>query len=126
MVGARMSHSKRDESTKPKNVDGAVRDEDAFVLGDDDEDSEDEGSDPTPPPPYNLPPSNSETPPLESTYLPGIAIAGDHSAEVQDTAVEHDVPAPLKYYIKGSDTLQGVALRFGINVGLQFSPQYRR
>lgn len=76
VVGARMKGN--------SNVDGAVRDADMFVLGDDEDDDRESG-----------PPSYSEALPLEVSEAP---------------------PAPLKYYINRRDTLQGIALRFGIPV----------
>jgi hypothetical protein len=110
-----MGRGKGDESIKPKNVDGALQDEDAFVLGDD-EDSENEVADSAPL--CTLPPQ-SEAPPPKSINLPGTGMGGDPN--IQDTAVVYDVSTPLKYYIKAGDTLRGVALRFGINVCLPFS-----
>ncbi|KAJ7931419.1 hypothetical protein B0H13DRAFT_2227942 [Mycena leptocephala] len=76
----------RQQLTAPtsRNVDGAVRDEDTFVLGDD-EDDDQEPTDPQPP----------ATAPVES------------SPETPAT--------PSKYYIKRGDTLQGIALRFGLD-----------
>ncbi|KDQ59058.1 hypothetical protein JAAARDRAFT_192612 [Jaapia argillacea MUCL 33604] len=80
------------------NVDGGVEDEDVFVLGDEegDEGDKDESS-PTPPPAYSSPPHTplSPTPP-------------------QPPPTEPDSP-PTKYYIKPSDTLLGIALKFGID-----------
>lgn len=73
------------------NIDGAVRDEDTFVLGDDD--SDEEGLDglnkeSAAPPPY-----------LEQTQTP-----------------EPSVPAPNEYYIQRDDSLTSIALRFGVSV----------
>lgn len=111
------------------NVDGAVRDEDTFAIGDDEDDeSGDEfpsSSDiPGPPPPYTSDPTdgpvsittdessstgqlNTETPPNEGSRPPT-------PKSVSDT----DLPAPSKYYIQPNDNLQGIALRFGLKVSL--------
>ncbi|KAJ6577155.1 hypothetical protein B0H19DRAFT_1207732 [Mycena capillaripes] len=85
VVGAGAStNSFRQPETTSRNVDGAVRDEDTFVVGDDD-DEEMEPSDPSP-----------------------------QSPAVPASAIESSAP-PSKYYIKRGDTLQGIALRFGLD-----------
>ncbi|KAJ7034947.1 hypothetical protein C8F04DRAFT_545692 [Mycena alexandri] len=90
-----------------RNIDGAVRDEDTFVLGDeDDEDGEgDEGED------GSVPPSE--------------VVQASSATAVQNRAIESEpslTPSspgapetPSKYYIKRGDTLQGIALRFGVD-----------
>ena len=68
-----------------KNIDGAVRDEDTYVIGDDDDDEvlEDEAN------------ANE-----------------DEQREPQTLTAE---PAgPARYYIKPNDTLRGIALRFAV------------
>lgn len=78
-----------------KNIDAAVRDEDTYVIGEDEEDEgQDEGTAKAPPPPYEFSPTLDT--PLEPPQ--------DSSSSV-----------PLNYYIKRNDTLRGIALRFGIN-----------
>ncbi|KAK0463226.1 uncharacterized protein EV420DRAFT_1161757 [Desarmillaria tabescens] len=94
VIGARMGRNKLELATT--NLDGAVRDEDMFVVGDDDEDDE------MPPPAYTKS-SGSEAAPLESD------IDKPSSAEISSTS------GPPKYYIKRTDTLQGIALRFGVD-----------
>ncbi|KAF9236754.1 hypothetical protein BU15DRAFT_89039 [Melanogaster broomeanus] len=86
------------------NMDGALRDEDMFVLGDDEDDEEggdEEGLVPErsmdyPPPQNFLRASPSRRPQLE-----------------RDT--HSNVTAPPVYYIRRGDTLQGIALRLGVN-----------
>ena len=105
------------------NINGEVRDQDTFVLGDDDE--EEEGAeflssggagrvsisshlpldesivDPwrEEPPPYV-----AATPTLNSTFLD------------RGPSPKPDNTRPYKYYINRNDTLQGLSLRFGIDV----------
>ncbi|CAK5269229.1 unnamed protein product, partial [Mycena citricolor] len=67
------------------NFDGAVRDEDNYVLGDDDSEDEDGAELPTAHP---SPPTTSSTTPISSSS---------------------------KYYIKKGDTLQGIALRLSVD-----------
>jgi len=77
------------QSTSLVNISGEVRDQDVFVLGDDDEE-------------------------LEGTRVE-IPIS---TTTVDDTQVDLPSPqeAPAKYYLNRSDTLQGLSLRFGIDV----------
>jgi hypothetical protein len=86
-AGASTSSVQQLNALASRNVDGAVRDEDTFVLGDD-EDDDQEPTDPQPP----------ATAPVES------------SPETPAT--------PSKYYIKRGDTLQGIALRFGLDASV--------
>ncbi|KAJ7363925.1 hypothetical protein DFH08DRAFT_1015485 [Mycena albidolilacea] len=73
-----------------RNLDGALRDEDTFAIGDD----EDDDSDPSELPQYSAePPTAPATVPAESS----------------------PAAAPSEYYIKRGDTLQGIALRFGVD-----------
>ncbi|KAJ6513368.1 hypothetical protein C8R45DRAFT_1154578 [Mycena sanguinolenta] len=62
------------------NIDGAVRDEDNFAIGDDEDDEEQAAVDPAP---------------------------------AQETPVAQGPPS--EYYIKRSDTLQGIAMRFKVD-----------
>lgn len=79
-----------------RNLDGALRDEDTFAIGDD----EDDDSDPSELPQY------SAEPPTAPAAVP---------AESSPAA------APSEYYIKRGDTLQGIALRFGVDVRIPSS-----
>jgi hypothetical protein len=106
------------------NVDGSVREQDLFVLGDDDEDAvelgdyeggegDDDGSSygavstpPAPPPEPTIESEGTHTTQLES---------GPNAEEAASTAGNQSA-VPHKYYIKRSDTLLGIALRFKIDV----------
>ena len=102
-------------SSQNINVDGAVRDEDTFVLGEDEDEEEgaeqNESSDLRgPPPPYS-----SELPvvgsgPSTSTSALEVTPTGD------EPGTSTDISAPSKYYIQPNDNLRGIALRFGVNV----------
>lgn len=93
----------------PKNVNGAVRDEDMFVLGDDDDEEEDGSVPCTPPPTY------AESAVTTTPTIPELETLTNDEALATTSTAEPSGPSPLKYYIKSGDTLQGIALRFGIN-----------
>lgn len=99
-----------------------VRDEDIFILGDDedDEDDEDEAhglasvpliSEPAPPA-YPLASSSSSSLTSESILTAQISDASAGHAEVIVTGEQY---IPSRYYINSRDTLQGIALRYGAN-----------
>ncbi|KAF7374988.1 LysM domain-containing protein [Mycena sanguinolenta] len=71
----------RSKSGSTSNVDGAVRDEDNFAIGDDEDDEQEE-------------------------VVP-------ESEPAQETATSQGPPS--EYYIKRSDTLQGIAMRFKVD-----------
>ncbi|TDL25492.1 hypothetical protein BD410DRAFT_784482 [Rickenella mellea] len=105
---------KRDERERGDNVnvDGAVRDEDVFVLGDDDEDGGDdfggEGEERaslslrTPPPEYS-----------SATQLDDQVPQTPQPPSPEP--VPEPVPMPSKYYLQKGDTLLGIGLRFGVD-----------
>ena len=78
------------------NLNGGVRDEDTFILGDDEED-EDEVV-------------NSNHKPTDEKIVSAPAQADEPSALEEVTLM------PVKYDLNPSDTLQGISLRFGVNV----------
>jgi LysM repeat protein len=97
-----------------------VQDEDIFILGDD-EDDEDEAhelasvsliSEPTPPA-YQLASSSSSS--LTNESIP-IAQTNDTHAGHAEVTVTGEQHIPSRYYINSRDTLQGIALRYGVNV----------
>lgn len=106
------------------NVDGSVRDQDLFVLGDDDEDalelenytgseghsdtSGDTDKPPSPPPAYssNLP--SKPSPALVALTVP--------EPSVDDASCSNEPMALPEYHIKRGDTLQSIAFRFKVNV----------
>lgn len=93
VVGARSSKGKQQQLVPPDkvNINGAVRDQDTFILGDDDEDEDEDGE---APPPY-----------LEQT-----------SSQAQEPDLSENSGSPHEYFIQPSDTLHGIALRFGVDV----------
>ncbi|KAG6832810.1 hypothetical protein H0H92_009429 [Tricholoma furcatifolium] len=96
--------------TRP-NLDGAVRDEDTFVLGDEDySDCEQE---------QGLDATALEADTFMSTTVPPVPpvapVAKVESTTLEDKPMEPPVP---KYHIAPSDTLQGIVLRFGLDSGL--------
>jgi len=105
VVSPRSAPLKRHEGT-PKNVDGGVRDEDMFVLGDDDEGLSEEEDRSTPPPPAYAESATTPTIPEHDTAENGATTS---------QSVDHLVSTSPKYYIKPGDTLRGIALRFGVN-----------
>ena len=82
-----------------------VMDQDPFVIGDDD-DSEEPFSEAVPPPYEEV--AQNECQRTEAI-----------NAQVQDDILIelNPDPIPIKYYLTKSDTLQGIALRYGVNVG---------
>ena len=88
-----------------KNIDGAVRDQDTFVLGDDDDEEGEDGVSQLVEHPSTL----SEVP------RPGEPTAGDNGADAAPLS-NMSPPTSPQYYLKSSDTLQGIALRFGVDV----------
>ncbi|KII89881.1 hypothetical protein PLICRDRAFT_108749 [Plicaturopsis crispa FD-325 SS-3] len=112
--GGRSSVAPEIASAAPRNLDGAVRDEDTYVIGDDDED-EDE--------PAGLHPSTEGPPPYSASAVDSFTPAPDapptpSSSALESPALEGDAStqvSQVEYYIKSDDTLKGIALRFGVN-----------
>ncbi|KAK0200913.1 hypothetical protein DFS33DRAFT_1462682 [Desarmillaria ectypa] len=102
VIGARMGRSKPELAQS--NLDGAVRDEDMFVVGDDDEDDEDTTS--MPPPAYT---ESSSVTSAETALFESNVDKPSSNDEISSAS------GPPKYYIKRTDTLQGIALRFGVD-----------
>lgn len=139
------------------NVDGAVRDEDTFVLGDDDDDYSDndeilkgQGTADSsheipailPPPPYD---PTSNAPLLDSRALIH-TLESEPQKDLEETPASSHIQSnltgnitnepffsssltensqktrtvPYKYYINRNDTLQGLALRFGLDVSCEY------
>ncbi|CCL98172.1 uncharacterized protein FIBRA_00166 [Fibroporia radiculosa] len=132
-VGARSVSSSKTRSIteghspqRPVNVDGAVRDGDVLVLDDDSEeggelDEEDHSTDPdspfpaTPPPPYLGTLRATPNPPHD--VLHNLEGEGNlsRSASIKKMEVAPTSSGPQKYYIKPSDTLLGIALKFSVD-----------
>ena len=110
------------------NVDGAVRDEDNFAIGDDEEEEEEEKvedqtepSQPGSPPPYPgstpLSTAAEEATPQRLNTNANVAGGGTSASPKNQEILEESARSgPSKYYIKSSDSLQGIALRFGLKV----------
>ena len=116
------------------NVDGGVKDEDVFVLGDDEEDEEERTEDAwrkegegdrassasdsplptTPPPAYSdiISPHASHAPPTSPHTHPPESDSGK-SADSETEATSSS--GPQRYYIQANDTLVGIALRFHVD-----------
>lgn len=80
-------------------------DQDLFVLGDDD-DEDAEAMPQVGPPPYE----GVAQDPKQAREVVNTERQGDDSSEPKGD------PPPAKYYLTPSDTLRGIALRFGVNV----------
>ncbi|KAJ7284890.1 hypothetical protein C8J57DRAFT_1432158 [Mycena rebaudengoi] len=83
-----------------RNVDGAVRDEDTFVLGDSDEEEFDNDDNK----------GESKSPESGFNNLASTIDIAETTKPAPDST-----SAPPKYYIKRGDTLQGISLRFGLD-----------
>ncbi|KAI6169129.1 hypothetical protein EDD17DRAFT_464276 [Pisolithus thermaeus] len=99
------------------NVDGALRDNDMFVLGDDDEEdhnvehkpSADTGT-------SNIKSSSSRVIPDEPIlhHTSNSQIPMESLPPIEQTSFSYEAVPPL-YYLKRGDTLQGIALRLNLN-----------
>jgi hypothetical protein len=101
------------------NVDGAVRDEDVFVVGDEDEDevSETHDGEAAKAPVVRLPPSEVAEP-----LKPDISVGSCADPDGSDKAPDSDQGSPGRYYIRPDDTLLGISLRLGVDVSATMSP----
>ncbi|TFK40265.1 hypothetical protein BDQ12DRAFT_711660 [Crucibulum laeve] len=102
-------------SLTPQNIDGAVREEDTFILGDDEDEDEDMLSAVSRPPPPPYEPISDDI--QANTLLPPSEVPAD---TVDEQGGDRPLPeggniAPKKYYIARNDTLQGIALRFALD-----------
>lgn len=123
--------------TRVENLDGGVKDQDMFALGDDDdEDIEDDDASmgeedggqfprsPAPPPPDVIhttsPLPKTPPPPPVTGYTdePPIANATPtHPARIEDPQPPKQ-DAPAVYRLRRGDTLMGIALRFRLDVSM--------
>ena len=110
------------------NLSGAVRDEDTFILGDDEDDDDEENGAQVErhslPPPYEP----------ESLGPQAVLFTAEETATSRSSPNLDEPPllqpgpentrmAPYKYYLDRADTLQGLSLRFGVDVG-PFRPRF--
>ena len=105
----------RGQQQVASNIDGAVRDEDVFVVGDEDIDEQ------------VLEMSEGEAVPIPSTppnALPAeLTRQSEHDITGTPRGDPEELPngsqaSPGRYYIRPDDTLLGISLRLGINVGV--------
>lgn len=102
LEGVDVSRSKsRSLPFEVRNLDGAMRDEDTFVLGDDDDASFEEETEETVVSSTSLSCSSKDIELLKSVNV-------QEKEEITHPAT------PLKYYLARNDTLRGIALRLGV------------
>lgn len=101
------------KETPVRNIDGAVRDEDTFVLGEDDDNGEeqDESDDL---PPYQ-PDDRSLTQPAVSMVNDNTSPQAEQERTTNADNSEFPTHRQAQYHIKRGDTLQGLVLKFGVN-----------
>ncbi|KAI5982264.1 hypothetical protein EDD15DRAFT_2181179 [Pisolithus albus] len=114
----RLSHSLAASEKNAINVDGALRDNDMFVLGDDDEE-ENHNAEHKPPGDTGTP--NIKTSPSHLTphepiidYTSSSQIPTGPGPPSEQTSSSYEAVPPL-YHLKRGDTLQGIALRLNLN-----------
>jgi len=103
----------------PSNLDGAVRDEDVFVVGDEDE-VEDEASEMhggeaakavgEVPPPFEV----------AQPQKPDISLEHRGDSIPSDKVPDSNQGSPGRYHIRPDDTLLGISLRLGIDVSTTY------
>ncbi|TFK27185.1 hypothetical protein FA15DRAFT_586869 [Coprinopsis marcescibilis] len=105
-----------------KNIDGGMKDEDTFILGDDDDLDDLESS--LAPPGYTAEPNSVGAVPHSSAGTSGLPSGNtdtfrealpSNSDEGQISVLNTSEKGPWKYYLNKRDTLQGIALRFGLD-----------
>jgi len=123
------------QSARVENLDGGVKDQDMFVLGDDDEDDEDEdtstdGEDDrqvrrsaAPPPPDVVPKLShlleTPPPPTVTKRTEDLPVANATSTPPIPDVSERppaEPDSPVFYRLRRGDTLTGIALRFRLDV----------
>ncbi|KAJ4479989.1 hypothetical protein J3R30DRAFT_3701134 [Lentinula aciculospora] len=116
VVGSRRNGGKQQQLASPEkiNIDGAMRDEDTFVLGDDEEDEENLDENGAALPPYVEQSSSQSLSSLaqatdlqRTNLLPILPKAIDMKTNTHDNTAQ--------YYIQRGDTVHGIALRFGVD-----------
>ncbi|PFH53091.1 hypothetical protein AMATHDRAFT_138453 [Amanita thiersii Skay4041] len=100
-----MGQKSKKDTEQGSSSSTVVRDQDVFVLGDDEDEDEEPIID------FDL--ALGEAPP---PYEEKVRELSTHVLEeVEAEAQELVEPTPIKYYLSQSDTLQGIALRFAVN-----------
>jgi len=104
------------------NVDGAVRDEDVFVVGDEDEEEDSEMHDGGTAKTLAVkPPPSGVAKPLEHGDIsPGAGPRADRDSDpnmnTSDESPDSNQGGPGRYYIQPNDTLLGISFRLGVDV----------
>jgi hypothetical protein len=95
------------------NVDGAVRDEDVFVVGEEDEDGVSEADDGE-----DAKASGLASPPFDSARPPepDVQVRPHAEHDKPDEPTDSNQGSPGRYYIRSDDTLLGISLRLGVEV----------
>jgi hypothetical protein len=115
-AGAVGTEKRQGQHPVVSNIDGAVRDEDVFVVGDEDEEDEDgttqiyDGEAATTP--GIIPPPSKGAGPQQLDIKAGPYAGPDKRDEPTDS----NQGSPGRYYIRPDDTLLGISLRLGIDV----------
>jgi hypothetical protein len=95
-------------SEPPKNIDGGLKDEDLFSVGDDED--EDEAVDGV-----SYSEAISLNPDVPPPYTPASSNGTTDTVAAEDIAKPREA-MPGRYYIQTGDTLMGISLRLGVNV----------
>ena len=125
MVAGKRSGGKHEKLLPLKNVDGAFMDEDAFVVGDDDDEENDlDENQLEVPMEYSGSDRNNNLPTQPSNQDPIVDFSGSKAGPPTEDPLDSEVSSPRQYQVQLKDTLQGIALRFGVSVSEQrrYSP----
>ncbi|KAJ3852322.1 hypothetical protein EV368DRAFT_74118 [Lentinula lateritia] len=114
-VGLRRHEGRQQPLLPPEiiNINGAVRDEDTFVLGEDEDDEDLSGEGASPPPYPEHTSSKSSSPPAQADGPP--TPQSISSAEITIKINPSNDNNSSQYYIRRGDTVHGIALRFGVD-----------
>ncbi|VDB84760.1 unnamed protein product [Peniophora sp. CBMAI 1063] len=121
--GVRAVGSGQSSTDAPRNIDAAIRDEDVYAIGDDDDEEDADpgetsagssgGSDGLPAP-ATPPPAYATELPIQGLTNPATPTSSTPSQDDgTNEKMEEDVPR--RYYIRKGDTLLGIALRHGVD-----------
>ena len=121
--GVRAVGTAQSAAEAPRNINAAVRDEDVYAIGDDEDEDFDPGqvatgssdsSDNTPAPSTPPPPYASQLT-TEDSGSPTL-LHSTASSQGNDTNEKEEESTASRYYIRKGDTLLGIALRHGVDV----------
>jgi hypothetical protein len=116
-VGAVGTEKRQGQHPVASNVDGAVRDEDVFVVGDEDDDEDASGTTRI----YDG--EAATTPGMVSSLSEGpgpqqldIKVGPCADPDKRDDPTDSNQGSAGRYYIRPDDTLLGISLRLGVDV----------